>query len=254
MDADIIRDLAAQEIELLAREFHIQVELAIAHPAAGGAVVDGGVEIHLVETGIGIVEELLITDQVHIVIGAPVGQAESAIGLDVFRADPLITVRGDDVVGHRECGVVGQQARQVGRRIDQRYFQRALVNGPHTDLARINLAPAGLFNTGDREQQRDIGRARVRVGNAAPGKDEILCRHRLAIRPIGGAQGEGPGQAVFRRGPAFRHARDRLAVRVLGEEPHEHVADDIVFPGPRRAMRVERERFGIIAAMQHKRI
>ena len=91
----------------------------------------------------------------------------------------------------------------------------------------------------DRVEKRGVlGRLR-RIENAPQGEHEVLRGHRRAVRPGVVAQREGLHRAVVADLPALGGARNHAAVRRLGGQAEEHVADDPVLPDALDVVRVE---------------
>jgi len=108
----------------------------------------------------------------------------------------------------------------------QRDLKRARVQSADADALQRRLAGRGRGAVAHDLQHVGVDRRRLRVEDAAIGEDEVVRRHRLAIRPLGGPKVEGPDQAVRAGLPPLRHAGHDLARRILGGEAHHQIADD----------------------------
>ena len=130
----------------------------------------------------------------------------------------------------------------------ERDLKRLVVDRLDAEFGRI-LDLAGVDRLGILHRILQIGvlRGVLRVHQPAEGEDEVLRRHRLAVRPLGVvAQLEGVGQAVVGDFVALGDAQHRLGVGILGEQALVDVARDPVLPVARELLRIER---GDVAAV-----
>ncbi len=129
-------------------------------------------------------------------------------------------------------GIKGEARRQVGKprqRFIQLNAQGSVIHCGHAQFVRRGLAvddSLRITNPGQRCKPGEGGRG-LRIHQALPAINEILCGDRRTVRPSGVlAQGKGPGAVIITL-PACGHPRHQFALFILINKAFEQIADHL---------------------------
>jgi hypothetical protein len=252
-DAGLVRQILAQEIDLLGREIRVHVQFAGPEALQGRGAVLGRIVVDRVDRHLGGVIELGVFDRLDVGLGDPLVEHVGAVADHVAGLDPGVAMFLDLVFGHRKGGVVGQLVQEEGGRGLERDLQGVVVDRLHAQSVHAgHLAAVDRLGVFDRIEQGGVLGAKRRVQDALEGELEVVGRDRHAVRPGGAvAHVEGVDRAVVADLPVARRARDRSVVGGFGQETQEQVADHVVFPDSGSLVGVQGAGLAAGAAMKY---
>ncbi len=249
--AELVRrvDLTRQRffqlgIHVLRKGFgDIDIARAIALSGAG-LFIDGN-KGHFGQDRMRVVPVVWVTRQHNLLIHHARRQLVSAVAHQLARRGPAVTLAVDNLLRYREKRDVSRKRGKPGHRAVKRHLQVLGVYGADAESIRRHLAFGYRARVADARQSGKPGKGRTVFGldKALPAVDEILRRHRLAVRPFCiAAQRKDPGFIVA-AAPAFGYARHDIALRILIRQPLEQIADHLNFRQPNGFQRIERGGF-----------
>ncbi len=151
---------------------------------------------------------------------------------------------------------MGELLDEIRHRALKRDFERRSVQGAGAEHLDGQGALVDLLGIFQRVENIGIRRAGCRVHQPAEGENEIIRRHRVAVRPSGlRPQMEEIDRLVVIDAPVARDAGSEHAAAVMHDEPFKELAQNIAFDDGRCLMRIERARIAGLAAMpDHRRM
>jgi len=235
------------------------VKLAGAERALLGVLALDGVEEHFLQLHLVAVPIGGAPGAADVLVGFPLGEDEVAVAHEIAGAGPggaaLIDLAEffDGRTMERIPRAVAGHRREIGDGMIEREDEGVIVRGAHSDLGGIGdlLRIEGLAVF---EGEKEVGVFGGETGREEPavGENEIVCGHRIAIRPFcSGAQMKGPRQIVGRDLPALGDGGHRLAgFHVVLRESLEEGLGEIEVLVRVDEVRVEVGRLGQVAEVE----
>ncbi len=180
--------------------------------ASAVAVVGGGLRHHLqidhlVQHGVPVVPVVRVALGGQPLIGGPLLEHKGAVGDDIARFDPLLTIFLDGGFGGREGGVVRQRLQEEGNRFFQGHLQGMFIQRLDPQCIGALLALNHFAGIGDTHQfdKPGVVGGGLGIGRPLPAVDIVGGSDWLAIRPFGlrpqleGVDGAGAVELIAER-------------------------------------------------------
>ena len=247
-DPHLVAELGLDVGQLLGGQVVVRVELARLEALHRGGAILGGNEVDDVDLHVGRIVELVVLHRLDVIVRHELGQHIGAVGDQVAGLDEVGAQLVDARLVHRIGGLVGEHLEEIGGGRVERHLEGAGVHLLDAKFVRLLLARGDVLGIHHRRQHVGIFGGGCGIDQAAPGIDEVICRHRRAVGPQRAlTELEGVGLAIGRNGVALGSTRLHRGLGVLDHQAHEQVTQDVGLVDGRGLVRVKRLRVGGVA-------